>query len=101
MKTKNYVAGVRRDIVRQYHALAGDPTLRDRLNEAYAQANALGFTHDGPIVDFLYVEANTPGFYKIPAVAAWLDEPGVPGKQRFETLLQVMHRKQRDMKEKH
>ncbi|TDV06844.1 hypothetical protein [Paraburkholderia caballeronis] len=97
----NYVAFVRGDIVRDYPELADDPTLRDRLNAAYAQTKELGFTHDGPIVDFLYVEATDPGFYKTPVVAAWLNKPGVPGEQRFEMLLQVARKKQQEMKEKH
>lgn len=96
----NYVAVVRGDIVRQYPALADDPTLRDRLNAAFARTKELGFTHDGPIVDFLYSEATTPGFYKFPAVAAWLNKPGAPGEQRFEMLMQVTRKKQQEMKEK-
>ncbi|EDZ97652.1 conserved hypothetical protein, partial [Burkholderia sp. H160] len=66
---------------------------------AFAITKVLRFTHDGPIVDFLYVEATTPGFYKIPAVMAWLHKSGVPGEQRFEMLLQVARKKQQQMKE--
>jgi hypothetical protein len=96
----SYVAVVRGDIVRRYPALADDPTLRDRLNAALARTKELGFSHDGPIVDFLYVEAITPGFYKIPAVAAWLNKPGAPGEQRFETLMQATEKRQQEMREK-
>jgi hypothetical protein len=97
----NYVAFIRGHIVHDYPALANDPTLRERLNAAYAETKALGFTHDGPIVDFLYMEASDPGFYKMPVVAAWLSKPGVPSEQRFEMLLQVAQKKQQEMKEKH
>jgi hypothetical protein len=76
----NYVAVVRGDIVRDYPELANDPTLRDRLNAAFARTKELGFTHDAPIVDFLYMEAIEPGFYKVPSVAAWLNKPGVPAE---------------------
>ncbi|MFP4895927.1 hypothetical protein [Paraburkholderia sp. EG304] len=68
---------IRGHIVRDYPALANDPTLRDRLNAAFTQTKMLRFTHDGPIVDFLYAEATTPGFYWIPEVMAWLHKPGV------------------------
>ncbi|WP_322030093.1 hypothetical protein [Paraburkholderia sp. J76] len=98
---RNYVDSIRGHIVRDYPTLADDPTLRERLNAAYAETKQLGFTHDVPIGDFLYMEASEPAFYKMPVVAAWLNKPGVPAEQRFEMLLQVTRRKQQDMKEKH
>ncbi|MEW9580979.1 hypothetical protein [Paraburkholderia sp. DGU8] len=98
---RNYVDFIRGHVVRDYPALADDPSLRDRLNAAFARTKELGFTHDGPIVDFLYVEAVDPGFYEMPPIAAWLNKPGAPGEQRFEMLLQVMRKKQQEMKEKH
>ncbi|KWN80622.1 hypothetical protein WM24_23995 [Burkholderia ubonensis] len=96
----NFVAVVRDDIVRDDPTLADDPTLLERLNAAYARTKELGFTHDGPIVEFLELEARAPGFYRIPPIAAWLDKPGVPGEQRFEMLLAVMRKKQQEMQEK-
>ncbi|EDZ99750.1 conserved hypothetical protein, partial [Burkholderia sp. H160] len=66
---------------------------------AFAITKVLRFTHDGPIVDFLYVEATTPGFYKIPAVAAWLYKSGVPAEQRFEMLMQATRKRQQEMRE--
>jgi hypothetical protein len=98
---RNYVDFIRGHIVRDYPALAEDTTLRDRLNAAYARTKELGFTHDGPTVDFLYMEASDPGFYNMPVVAAWLSKSGVPSEQRFEMLLQVARKKQQEMKEKH
>ncbi|WP_156923618.1 hypothetical protein [Burkholderia sp. WSM2232] len=96
---RNYVDFIRGHIGRDYPALADDPTLRERLNAAFARTKELGFTHDGPIVDFLYMEAGDPGFYKMPAVAAWLNKPDVPAEQRFEMLLQGTRKKQQEMKE--
>ncbi|MBN3856031.1 hypothetical protein G3N59_21875 [Paraburkholderia sp. Ac-20340] len=98
---RNYVEAVREDIVRDYPWLADDPRLSGWLNEAYARTKELGFTHDGPTVDFLYLEATTPGFYLLPAIAAWLDKPGASGEQRFEMLLQVTRKKQQEQKEDH
>ncbi|MGF6853477.1 hypothetical protein [Paraburkholderia sp. CI3] len=97
---RNYVDFIRGHIVRDYPALANDPTLRDRLNAAFAQTKVLRFTRDVPIVDFLYAEATTPGFYWIPAVIAWLHKSGVPAEQRFEMLLQATGKRQQEMKEK-
>lgn len=97
---RNYVDFIRGHIVRDYPTLDDDPSLRDRLNAAFARTKELGFAHDGPIVDFLYLEATTPGFYKIPAVAAWLNKPGAPGEQRFETLMQATRKRQQEMREK-
>jgi hypothetical protein len=45
----NYVDFIRGHIVRDYPAPADDPTLRERLNAAYARTKELGLTHDGPI----------------------------------------------------
>ncbi|WP_063801453.1 hypothetical protein [Burkholderia ubonensis] len=98
---RNFVATVRDDIVRDYPAVADDPTLLERLNAAYAWAKEHGFTHDGPIVEFLDVEARTPGFYKTPPVATWLNKPGVSGEQRFEILMQATRKRQQEMKGNH
>ncbi len=98
---RNYVAAVRGDIVRDYPALADDPTLRERLNTAFARTKELGFKRDALVVDFLYVEANTPGFHKFPTVAAWLNKPGVSGEQRFEMLMQATRKRQLELKEKY
>ncbi|KVT53059.1 hypothetical protein WK53_07910 [Burkholderia ubonensis] len=92
---------MRGDIVRDYPALADDPTLRERLNAAFARTKELGFERDALVVDFLYMEASDPGFYNAPSVAAWLNKPGVPAEQRFEMLLQVAQKKQQEMKENH
>lgn len=97
---RNYVDFIRGNILLDYPGLADDPTLRDRLNAAYTRTRELGFTHDGPIVDFLYMEATAPGFHTVPAIAAWLNKPGVTAERRFELLLQVTHKVQQKMKEK-
>ncbi|MGF6790146.1 hypothetical protein [Paraburkholderia sp. 35.1] len=97
---RNYVDFIRGHVVCDYPALANDPTLRDRLNAAFAQTKVLRFTRDVPIVNFLYMEATTPGFYRIPAVMAWLHKSGVPAEQRFEMLLQATGKRQQEMKEK-
>ncbi|WP_198362946.1 hypothetical protein [Burkholderia ubonensis] len=47
------------------------------------------------------MEALTPGFYKNPPVATWLNKPGVSGEQRFEMLMQATRKRQQEMQENH
>jgi hypothetical protein len=95
----NYVAVVRGDIVRQYPALADDPTLRDRLNAAFARTKELEFFHERQIVQFLYLEAIAPGFYRKPGVAAWLEKKGEPPEQRFDMMMDVSRARLRERME--
>jgi len=85
--------------VRDNPALADDPTLRDRLNAAYARTKELGFTYDRQIVQFLYLEAIAPGFYTKPGIAAWLGKTGMPPEQRFDMAMDVARAKLREKKE--
>jgi hypothetical protein len=100
VEDKNYVAGIRADIVRQYPALADDDTLTDRLNAAWAKARELGFVHDEPIHQFMELEANAPGFYDKPAVKALLRQRNVPAEVAFAMMLDTMRWKQRETQEK-
>ncbi|MBW0447580.1 hypothetical protein EN871_21785 [bacterium M00.F.Ca.ET.228.01.1.1] len=96
---RNYVDFIRGHIVRDYPALADDPTLRERLNTAYGRTKELGFTYDRQIVQFLYFEAIAPGFYTKPAIARWLGKTGMPSEQRFDMAMDVARAKLRDKKE--
>jgi hypothetical protein len=96
---RNFVATVRDDIVQAHHTLRSDPTLLDRLVRAYDAARALGLRQDKPLVDFLYVEAEVPGFYRKPAVANWLSKPVGTADTRFEDLLAVLRRKLEEREE--
>lgn len=85
-----YVGEVRRNIIIEYPELSDDGTLKNRLEQAYRHAAALGFT-DGPAVtQFLYYEAFAPGFYRQPAINAWLTKPGQSVEQRFADLIVQM-----------
>jgi hypothetical protein len=86
---RNYVAVVHGDIVRQYPALDDDPTLRERLYAAFARTKELEFNHERQIVRFLYLEAITPGFYRKPGVAAWLEKKGATPEERFDMMMDV------------
>jgi hypothetical protein len=90
---RNFVATIRDDIIRDSPRLADDSTLLDRLVSAYQEARRIGFQQDKALVEFLYVEADAPGFYRKPAIAAWLAKPGRPIEERFEDVFAVARRK--------
>lgn len=90
---RNFVVTIRDDIVRDSPRLADDPTLLDRLVRAYQDAKRMGFEQDKALVEFLYVEADVPEFYRKPGISAWLAKPGRPVEERFEDLLAVTRRK--------
>ncbi len=96
---RNFVATIRDDIVQASPRLAGDSTLLDRLVRAYQDAKRMGFQQDKALVEFLYVEADVPEFYRKPAIAAWLAKPGRPVEERFEDVLAVARRKLMDRAE--
>lgn len=90
-------ARLRDDTIAAHPALAGDATLPERLERAYAHALALGFTDAGAIARFLQYEASAPNFYHQPAIDGWLRAPGVPVEQRFaDVLARVKSRLRRD-----
>jgi len=93
---RNYVATLREDLVLNDPKLANDPTLLDRLVAAYQEAKSLGFRQDKDLAEFLDMEAHGPGFYKTPAIAAWLRKPGAPVEDRFDDMVSVAKKVARD-----
>lgn len=90
-------AQLRHDVIAAHPALAGDPTLPERLERAYAHALELGFTDTRAIARFLQYEAAAPNFYHQPAIDGWLRAPGAPVEQRFaDVLARVKSRLRRD-----
>lgn len=89
----NFVATVRDDIVRANPKLRDDPTLFERLVRAYKAARGIGLRQDKSFVDFLYIEAEAPGFYRRPPIANWLCKPIGTADSRFEDLLSVLRKK--------
>jgi hypothetical protein len=87
------VTTIRDDIVHNNPKLGPDPTLLDRLAKAYGDAKRMGFLQDKALVEFLYIEADAPGFYRQPAIAAWLTKPGQSVEDRFEDVIAVARRK--------
>ncbi|NRR32197.1 hypothetical protein HSX11_18635 [Oxalobacteraceae bacterium] len=82
-----YVEDVRKDVVMQYPELADDSSLKARLEQAYSHAITLGFVKGVAITQFLYYEAFAQGFYRQPAINAWLTKPGQKVEQRFTDLI--------------
>lgn len=85
-----YVGQVRKNIITEHPELADDRTLKTRLEQAYRHAAALGFREGAAITQFLYYEAFAPGFYRQPAINAWLTKPGRSVEQRFADLVVKM-----------
>ncbi|TDV25358.1 hypothetical protein C7405_12330 [Paraburkholderia caballeronis] len=96
---RNYLSGIRDDIMRDCLGVAHDLQLSARLDTAYAEARKIGFTDDRHIVKFMYLEAVAPGFYRNPGVAAWLGRKGVPPEQRFDMMIDVSRARLRERKE--
>ena len=93
----NPLARIRQTIIETNPGLAGDASLPERLERAYAHAVALGFTDGDAIARFLRYEATAPNFYRQPAIDAWLRAPGQPVEQRFaDVLARVKSRLRRD-----
>jgi len=97
LEKRQYVQQVHQSLINDHPELAADPTLLPRLQTAYQRAVALGFTEGGAITQFLHYEAFAPGFYKNPAIDAWLRKPGRPVEQRWSDLIEVMQAKTREM----
>ncbi|WP_175768477.1 hypothetical protein [Burkholderia cenocepacia] len=87
-EARNFVDGVRRDLVKADPALGQDIDLHNRLWDAYRAARTLGIQESDHLVQFLKVEAYSPGFYAKPATRAWLTKPGRSADERFHVYVQ-------------
>ncbi|WDD91889.1 hypothetical protein Bsp3421_001844 [Burkholderia sp. FERM BP-3421] len=87
-EARNFVDGVRRDMIKADPALTQGTDLRNRLWEAYQAAHALGIQDSEHLVQFLKVEAYSPSFYAKPATHAWLTKPGRSADERFHVYVQ-------------
>lgn len=92
-----YVAGVRQNILREYSSLVSEAGLGARLEQAYKHAVDLGFVDGTAITQFLYYDAFAPGFYREPAINAWLTRPGKSVEQRFTDLNAQLKSKLREV----
>lgn len=97
LEKRQYVQQVHADLVAAHPELAADAGVSGRLQTAYQQAVALGFAEGGAITQFLYCEVFAPGFYKQPAIDAWLRNAGRPVEQRWSDLIEVMKATTREM----
>jgi hypothetical protein len=94
---ENQLAQFQQQIIETHPELAGDGSLPDRLERAYAHAMVLGFTDGDAIARFLRYEVSAPNFYRQPAIDAWLRTPGQPVEQRFaDVMARVKSRLRRD-----
>ena len=89
----HYVDEVRKNIITEYPELVDDGALKTRLEQAYRHATTVGFRDGSAVTQFLYYEAFAPGFYRQPAINAWLTKPGQSVEQRFADLVAQMNSK--------
>lgn len=97
LEKQQYVDEVHKTLVAEHPPLATDAELQPRLQMAYREAVALGFTEGAAITQFLHYEAFAPGFHREPSVRAWLTKPGASTEQRFSDLVQVMRARTREV----
>lgn len=86
LEKREYIREVRKNIVGDFPEYASDPGLEERLRGAYHYATSQGFVTGALITQFLHLEAFAPGFYRQPAIDAWLSKPGNDVEQRFADL---------------
>ncbi|RQZ70133.1 hypothetical protein [Burkholderia sp. Bp9004] len=87
-EARNFVDGVRRDLIKADPALGQDIDLHNRLWDAYRAARSFGIQDSDHLVQFLKVEAYSPNFYDKPATRAWLTKPGRSADERFHVYVQ-------------
>ena len=88
----DFVTAVRDRIVSMNPRFGEDPALLDRLAMAYGDGKRMGLTQDELLAEFLYLEAEVPGFYLESAISTWLEKPGAPIDCRFKVLLDVLRK---------
>lgn len=86
LEKRQYIHEVRKKIVSEFPECGSDQGLGVRLEQAYKHAVAIGFLDGEAITQFLYLEAFASGFYRQPAIQAWLAKPGQSREQRFADL---------------
>ncbi len=78
-----FVGRVHAELLAKFPELFSDEGLPQRLSTAHKRALELGLESAQARTQFLYQEAFAPGFYKQPAVVAWLTRPGAEAEQRW------------------
>ncbi len=86
----DFVERVRVEIVEKFPELAAVEDLSARLNAAHDQALQWGLESGQARTQFLYQEAFAPGFYKAPAIEAWINRPGAPAEQRWRDFMALV-----------
>lgn len=72
---------------------ADDPELLDKLIQAYREARCMGLTREALVADFLYLEMQSPGFHRQPAIRRWLCHRGASPDERFGDLIDLLTKK--------
>lgn len=91
----DFVRRVHVDLVQKYPELAGKPGLLELLQEANRHALRLGLSDAGARMQFLCQAAWAPGFYRAPAIHAWLTKPGASVAQQWRDFMALLGHKLR------
>lgn len=86
----DFVERVQTEIVEKFPEFAAVEGLSARLNAAHGQALKWGLESGKSRTQFLYQEAFAPGFYKAPAIEAWINRPGAPAEQRWRDFMALV-----------
>ena len=93
---KGFVERVRQDLINEQPRLMDAAFLWTRLWRALNVARGIGIREDAHLVEFLRLEAYSPGFYEKPAMRAWIKRSGHSGNsghsadERFHDFLCVL-----------
>lgn len=90
---EDFVHRVHAELVQTFPELASKPGLGDLLQEANRHALNLGLSDVGARTQFLHQAAWAPGFYRAPAVRAWLTKPGVSVLQQWADFMALLGHK--------
>ncbi len=96
---RRFVTAVQDSIRNAVPRLADDPALLDKLKQAYGEARVIGLAQEKLLADFLYLEMQSPGFHRHPAIRGWLHQPGATPDERFADLIDLLRNKFQQLKE--
>lgn len=98
-RERKFISVVQDSICKADTTLAGDPTLLDKLTEAFGEARATGITRDELLAHFIYLEIQAPGFHRHPSIRRWLCKTGAVPDERLADLIEVLRHKSQRLQE--
>ena len=90
---EDFVHRVHVDLVHKFPEMASKSGLVEQLQEANRHALNLGLSDAGARTQFLHQAAWVSGFYRAPAVRAWLTKPGTSVAQQWMDFMALLAHK--------